>query len=337
MTGEERGSGAESGTQPAKAEGATARVLQPRRKGDQADGAIPIPDGLLGSISGMQEDAITSHLAYQSSITQEGPPPTGDFGLTLYNFTPRNFSFTHRAGRPGTPAGSGAPAVQPVPPIYEVNGEIFGKITFQLNPSGRTDIASDSDPHITQSNYGKVVSDLTPPAVAFNLAGVHFRKNQPPRTKFWARDLTERHERFHCVEDQKFGGDGVQAAQTWLNTQTANSDDQLLAILPQIVTRIGTVVHTGMAPPAVEDRAYADGAPFYLARARAIKQKGDANGYIPQPPAPAPKAPAQPPPAPAPAPKAPTPAPTAPVSPPAPPQGAPGPQPAPPPPPAPPK
>ena len=62
-------------------------------------------------------------------------------------------------------------------------------------------------------------------------------KNQPFRDHFYARDLTVQHELFHCREDVRFGGQGVQAAQTWLNTQTANSERELFALLPGIVTQ----------------------------------------------------------------------------------------------------
>jgi hypothetical protein len=45
-------------------------------------------------------------------------------------------------------------------------------------------------------------------------------------------------------------------------------------------------VDAAMALPGREIRAYADGAPDYLARAQAVKSKGDAKGYVPQPAAP---------------------------------------------------
>jgi hypothetical protein len=63
---------------------------------------------------------------------------------------------------------------------------------------------------------------------------------------------------------------------------------------------VSATVRTRMAYPAREERAYNAGAAAYTARAQAIKQKGDAKGYVPPP---APKAPATPP-NPAPAPKA---------------------------------
>lgn len=251
---------------------------------------IPIPNGALPSISGEQADRIVSHLNYTSSIKNEGPPPT-DFGLTVYNFLPENFSYTHHAGAPGTPAGPGSAGTPATPASFEVTGDIRGAITYQVTNSGRTDIASDSDPSINQTNYPKVVADLTPPPAPVVHAGRRFMKNQPFRDHFYARDLTVRHELFHCDEDVRFGGQGVQAAQTWLNTQTANSERELLAVLPGIVTRIGNAVTAGRAVPADEQRAYDNGAPLYLARAQAIKRKGDAKGYAPRP-APAPQAPA---------------------------------------------
>ena len=64
---------------------------------------------------------------------------------------------------------------------------------------------------------------------------------------------------------------------------------------------MGRTVTAGRAVPADEQRAYDDGAPLYLARAQAIKRKGDAKGYAPRP-APAPQPPAPTPQSPGPAP-----------------------------------
>ena len=261
---------------------------------------IPIPDGTLPSISGEQTDSITSLLKYTSSITDDGPPPT-DFGLTVYNFLPENFSYTRRAGAPGTPASPGSAGTPATPASFEVTGEIRGVIRYSVSNYGRTDVASDSDPAINQTNYPTIVADLTPPPAPVVHAGRKFMKNQPFRDRFYARDLTVLHELFHSREDARFGRQGVQAAQTWLNTQKANSERELFALLPGIVTQIGNTVTAGRAVPADEQRAYDDGAPLYLARAQAIKRKGDAKGYVPKP-APAPQSPAPTPHSPSPAP-----------------------------------
>jgi hypothetical protein len=248
--------------------------------------SISIPDGWLPSVSGEQTDSITSHLNYVSSIKNEGPPPT-DFGITRYIFTGENVHVDYHPAVPGTAAGSGSAGTPPTPAYYDVNADIRGAITFQVDNFGRTDIASDSDPAITQKNYPNVVADLTPPPAPVVHNGRQVMKNQPFRDHFWARDLTIRHERFHCDEDDRFGAQGVQAAQAWLNTQTANSDQQLKNLLLNVSTIIGRTVTAGRAAPADEQRAYDNGAPQYLARAQAIKRKGDANGYAPRP-APAP-------------------------------------------------
>jgi hypothetical protein len=238
----------------------------------------------LPTISGRHQDAIKCELAYHSAIRHQGPPPS-TFGLTIYNFVPDNFTLTHQAARAAAPAGSGAPQTPATPALYTVRGDINADITYQLNAMGRTDIASESAPAITQANYQQVANDLMPPSSPVTKGGLAFLKNQPLRTKFWARDLTERHELFHCAEDERLGGEGVQAAQTWLGTRTANTDNEVLALLPQLLVKVGDYVKVKMAPPASEQRAYDDGAPGYRARAQAIKAKGDAKGYVPQPPA----------------------------------------------------
>jgi hypothetical protein len=68
-------------------------------------------------------------------------------------------------------------------------------------------------------------------------------------------------------------------AQAWLNSQTAGSVAAVNALLGQVPGRVADVRRAAMTYPGREERAYADGAPLYLARANAVKKKGDANGY----------------------------------------------------------
>ena len=268
---------ADSGKAPLSA---PERFKLPTREGE----TVSIPEGILSSIHGEHTDAISSQLRYVSSITQTGPAPP-EFGLTQYLFTPENFSITHQAASAGTPAGSGSAGTPATPATYIVTGDIRNTITFQVAGHSRANIASKDAPAITQTNYPKVVSDLTPSAAAHG----GLMKNQPPRTQFWAEDLTIRHERFHCAEDQRFGGPAVSAAQAWFNRQTANSGDQLLDAARGIMPQISAEMAKQRGAPADEERAYDDGAPLYAARAQAIKAKGDAHGYVPQPPTQSPK------------------------------------------------
>lgn len=225
-----------------------------------------------------QSDKIESAFGYKSSIKPTAAPrKPGKFGETnpYFAFEKPGPSATQTAG------------------TFKVTGTIEARITFWVDSGGRTDIASDSDPDITQHNYPTVVSDLTPSPKAVNSGGLKLYKNQPPRTKFWAEDLTIKHEGFHADENVKFGQEGVTLAQNWLNKQTARTYDDVGALLDRVNPMIAKKVDTEMALPGRELRAYDDGAPDYLARAQAVKRKGDANGYVPKPPAP--QAPSSPP------------------------------------------
>jgi hypothetical protein len=104
---------------------------------------------------------------------------------------------------------------------------------------------------------------------------------RPPRTKFWAEDLTIQHELFHTRQrESKFGPDSKTAMQTWLNGQTATSAAQIRStLLPQAMTEGIRVFNALVAAPTTEGDAYGDGAPLYKARADTIKTKGDAGDY----------------------------------------------------------
>jgi hypothetical protein len=219
---------------------------------------LRLPDLFISPLAACEQtDAVASTFSYSSTIKKAGAaPPAGDFGITR-PFFQMKMSGTQDSGS------------------FKVTCDVEGQITFQLSNFGRTDISSDSDSDITKSNYPKVVSDLTP-----NMSDLNGR---PPRTEFWAEDLTERHERFHAVEDVGFGRDGVLLAEKWLNKQTAASVDEVKAHVSQALNIIKTKVDNEMAPPGSEKRAYGDGASLYAARTKAIKTKGDAGKYATAP------------------------------------------------------
>jgi hypothetical protein len=245
-----------------------------------------------------QSDAIASALAYKSDINPVAPPANpGGFGETLP---------VYRFEAPG-PRATQSPATRSTPATFNVTGTIIADITYWVAGGTRTDIASDNDPDITQTNYTDVVKDLTPSPAAVNTGGMNLYKNQPPRKKFWAADLTIKHEKFHADEDVTYGQEGVTLAQNWLNRQTAKDYDEVGALLNRINPIVSRHVDTKMALPGRENRAYNHGAPDYTARAQAVKTKGDAKGYVPKPPAP--KAPVTPPTTPPKAQGAPTPTP----------------------------
>ncbi|HZP03459.1 MAG TPA: hypothetical protein VFB43_01075 [Terracidiphilus sp.] len=217
---------------------------------------VQLPDVTVPAMANVpQRDPVVSALTYNGSITQSGSPPS-PFGETKpYTHALSGVSVTRSAGN------------------FVVRATVDNPITFQVNGGADTNIASENDPAITQANYQALASDLTPDMSDEN--------GRPPRNQFWAEDLTIRHEHFHAQEDLHFGGQGVTDAQAWLNTKAAGNVAGVQAFLNQVPGRVANTVATGMAFPGLEERAYGDGAPLYRARANAIKQKGDANGYAP--------------------------------------------------------
>jgi len=71
----------------------------------------------------------------------------------------------------------------------------------------------------------------------------------------------------------------MQHAVRWLNNQTANSEADVRTLLSRANDRLKSYARAKMTNPGKEARAYADGAPLYLARAQAIQSKGNAGDY----------------------------------------------------------
>lgn len=266
-TGEnEHAAAGDLGAPPAPA--AAARPERP--PAEPEDGETVRFAGIPGIDVPAQADAISTTLTYDPSINPVPPPAApGKFGETNTRIEVNRSS--------GRPDGRGTFLVELV---------VDNVITYWVAGGTRKNIASDADPNITQTNYPMVVSDLTPSPRAIRTGGLDLLKNQSPRKDFWARDLTIDHEIFHADENEKFGRDAALAARDWLNGQTARNLDDVEALVGRVPPMISRRLAVAMAPPAVEQRAYDDGAPAYAARARAIKAKGDARGYVPAAPTP---------------------------------------------------
>ena len=197
-------------------------------------------------------------LTMSLQIEQGGAGPSG-FGVTRSTAAITNVDITPNSG------------------TYVVTGDFEYRIRWQVRsgtgPSSQVDIEDENDDDIKACNYQLVASDLTPNMSSNN--------GRPPRTNFWAEDLTERHEIFHAGDRSTYGRDGATAAKNWLDAQTATSAASIRStLIPQAVTEGERVINTLMAtPPGKEERAYGDGAPLYQARADAIKAKGDVGDY----------------------------------------------------------
>lgn len=226
--------------------------------GEKIGTPIRIPDIEVPALNEIEKtDAVNAGFTYSGSITRGGAGPTG-FGVT------RSF-------------GSSLTGITITPQTgtFDVAATFEHPITYQVRsgtgPSSQVDIASESDPDITSTNYPTVASDLTPDMSDLN--------GRPPRTQFWAEDLTLRHELVHAHDDQGNGPGAMATVTTWLNGQTAASESDVRTLLSALPGRFSTALLAALSTEDGEKNAYGDGAASYTARATAIQNKGDAGEY----------------------------------------------------------
>ena len=204
-------------------------------------------------------DAITPWLSYAGTVSQGGATPNG-YGVT----------------RPGPMAVTGI-TVRKLPVIgwWHVSATITQSIQWQVRavtgPTGEINIGSSLDPAITAANWQTVMSDLTP-----NMSDLNGR---PPRTQFWAKDLTEQHEQFHANDRKTRAPAALSLASNWLGTQQAADPAGVGTLLAQVPGRMVATVSAGMTMPGKEERAYGDGAGAYSRRANAIWALGKIGYY----------------------------------------------------------
>jgi len=221
--------------------------------GETADLSVYVssypPDG--------EADAISANFTYSPTVavSPDEPKDPSDFGTTWGNHVSTTGGKIHKE-----------PGRFEVTLTYE--NPIVIRVFKDTGPRSQTNIESETDPDIKAGNYTAVVTDLTPG-----------KDDRSPRNKFWARDLTLIHERFHATDGQQFCKKAVEDAKTTLESQTASSKDEVNELLKPIPNKIVKARAAGMSKPASEDRAYKDGAPKYKDRADKIAALGKAGKY----------------------------------------------------------
>lgn len=208
-----------------------------------------------GGITVTESDAVGATLTYTPTIANSGTPGASEFGVTSTSTRINGITV----------------AQDTTAHVFNVTAAVNNDITWSVHSLGRTDILNENAAAITKDNYTTVSSDLTP-----NMASDNGR---PPRTQFWASDLTQRHEQFHANERaHTYGRPAFDFARTWLIAQTANSAADATTLAQQVPGKMRESYNASYAP-GKESRAYGDGAPSYLARATAIRNKGQSNQY----------------------------------------------------------
>lgn len=209
---------------------------------------VSLPDmHMPESLIVVDRDAVAGTITFSPSINQSGA--VNPFGATTWS----TFNITGQT----VTAATGT---------FTASFTLENPITYNVD-SPKTSIASETDPALTNTNYPTAASDLTP--------NMSRQGGKPPRTRFWARDLTLRHERFHSDERSRLNREGAVQAQAWLNTQTAGSVADVSALIAQVPGRVITASQAAVGTlDEKESRAYGDGAASYKARADAITAKG---------------------------------------------------------------
>ncbi len=210
--------------------------------------------------TGGAADSVSASFAYTTTTTQGGVAlGGGDFGKTTGSLK----HFSNVTITPGTGK-------------FSVTADLKQTVKWDtratVGPNNEVDITGENDADLTNANYATAASDLTP--------DVSDLKGRPPRTKFWAKDLTEKHEKYHVKDFIDIGKSSATDAETWLASQNAAKKEDVPPLLDKAWNdKIFKVWDKFTDPPAVEERAYDDGVASYKALADAIKAKGDKGGY----------------------------------------------------------
>jgi len=248
----EEGTEHESAISPDQVTGAMAGNLP--EAPEVAEGEeVALPDMNMPEMEAAETDAVTASVSYSGTIANQGT--VNPFGSTTW----ANFNITDIKVKKNKTS-------------YAASFKVKNPITYNVAAGGRTNITSATDGALTAANFATAASDLTP-----NMADLGGR---PPRTMFWAQDLTLRHEKFHSRERKRYNGQAAKQAQTWLKTQTANSATDVQGLIAQIP---GRMVASSQASVGTlqqkEARAYGDGVSSYKSRAKAISKRGAKGKY----------------------------------------------------------
>ena len=157
---------------------------------------------------------------------------------------------------------------------YLVSGDVIHRIYWdmwdQLGPQDQVDITAVDDPDLTAANYRDVAQDLKPGD-----------GNIPPRKRYFASDLTKRHEMFHWWRHIRYYREGLGIAINWLNRHTARSAAEVDRLIDRMLENLDAYVDYRTDPmrSSEEHDAYEAGARYYQQRSDEIHERGRNGGY----------------------------------------------------------
>lgn len=217
------------------------------------DGSTAQEPALTGSA---RADAIKGSLQFGSAVARGGiTVPSSAFGVELPTFKVDSISWTIATAAPNT---------------VNLHGRIFVDCKWDVHDLGRTDIPSANVAAVSDKTWKTIRTDLQPDG-----------SGRPTRSKYWAEDITSRHERFHASDDIGRARLYVPAAQAWLNSQTVSATsthkdvDGLMRKVQQDVQADAEAYYQAGG----EDRAYGDGKPVYQQRVDDVRDRAQQEGW----------------------------------------------------------
>ncbi len=145
-----------------------------------------------------------------------------------------------------------------------------------VDGGGNTDITSGTDAAVTADKWKDIANDLTPSK------DDNWR---PPRTDYWSKSLTQRHEKFHSLQDEKWAkGKGQKVVKDYLKGKTVSASDletDLDDLLDESMDEMDSANfewYSGGGKAYIErpgeKAAFKDGKKPYKSLAKAVKKQG---------------------------------------------------------------
>jgi len=212
-----------------------------------------------GPVAGdlVRSDSVASLLDFASNVSQGGVTlPDKAFGVEVVTFSVDNLAYVTAGG------------------VVNLSARVNVDCKWDTTPRGRTDVSGPYDAAVTKEKFPKIVSDLTPRA-----------DGRATREKYWAKDLTERHEKFHATDDIQRARLFLSTAKAFLDAKTVTSgpslEVQLRHILSEVRNNIAADSNTYYTSVGIggEGRAYADGKASYQERADGVKARAVAENW----------------------------------------------------------
>ncbi len=158
---------------------------------------------------------------------------------------------------------------------YELSIQLDIVYRWDIHHAGRTNVLSANSAAVTRQSWSQVAYDLTPQQAS---------PRRSPRVRYWCSDLSAQHELYHAQDYRGAFGRYKSNVETWLGQRSVSSESAARTLCDQAVQRLiglvtGYMGEGDYAP--CEVRAYNAGQAQYQARAGAVRQRAQQEGWPP--------------------------------------------------------